>query len=60
MIYSISILEESDFESLGREMPKGTGIDNSVDDGSVARGTKRKTSRKQNKKKNVTLRKIPT
>jgi len=51
MIYSISILEEADFESLGREMPKGTGIDNSVDDGSVARGTKRKTSRKRNKKK---------
>jgi len=46
MIYSTGILEEADFESLGWEMPKGTGIDNSVDD-----GTKRKTIRKQNKKK---------
>jgi hypothetical protein len=51
MIYSISVLEEADFESLGREIPKGTGIDNSVNDGAVATGGKRKRKGKQNKKK---------
>ncbi len=51
MIYSISVLEEADFESIGREMPKGTGIDNSVNDGTVARETKRKHKGKRHKKK---------
>jgi hypothetical protein len=46
MINSISVLEEADFESLGR-----TRIDNSVNDGMVAKGTKRKSKGKQNKKK---------
>jgi hypothetical protein len=49
MIYSISV--QADFESIGREMPKGTGIDNSVNDGTVARGTKGKHKGKQYKKK---------
>jgi hypothetical protein len=39
MIYSIRILEEADFESIGREMPKGTGVDNSINDGTMTRGT---------------------
>jgi hypothetical protein len=30
MIYSIAILEQSDFEALGCQMPEGSGIDNSV------------------------------
>jgi hypothetical protein len=51
MINFISVLEEADFESIGREMPKGTGIDNSVTDGTAAKDTKRKSKRKQNKKK---------
>jgi hypothetical protein len=40
MIYSISVLEEADFVSLGREMPKGTGIDNSVVDGTMSKASK--------------------
>jgi hypothetical protein len=30
MIYSIAILEQSDFEAIGRAMPSGAGMDNSV------------------------------
>jgi hypothetical protein len=30
MIYSIALLEQADFETIGRLMPTGTGIDNSV------------------------------
>jgi hypothetical protein len=40
MIYSISVLEEADFVSLRREMPKGTGIDNSVVDGTMSKASK--------------------
>jgi hypothetical protein len=55
MIYSISMLEEADFASLGREMPKGTGIDNSVEDGTMSKASKRKLNNKkqrQREKKN--------
>jgi hypothetical protein len=55
MIYSISVLEEADFVSLGREMPKGTGINNSVEDGTMSKASKRKLNNKkqrQRKKKN--------
>jgi hypothetical protein len=55
MIYSISILEEADFESIGREMPKGTGIDNCVNDGTMAMGTKRKIKGKHHKRKKGNL-----
>jgi hypothetical protein len=53
MIYSTSVLEEADFESVGREMPKGTGIDNSINDGAMAKGTKRRNNKGQfnNRKK---------
>jgi hypothetical protein len=30
MIYSIAMLEQGDFEGIGRAMPKGTGADNSI------------------------------
>ena len=30
ILYSIAVLEEGDFNEMGREMPKGTGIDNSI------------------------------
>ena len=60
MIYLISVLEEADFESLGREMPKGTGIDNSVNDGAVAMGGKRKRKGKQNEKKKGSVEKDST
>jgi len=49
MIYSIAVLEQSDFESMGREMPKGTGIDSSVA-GPAATGKKRKKRGKYKKK----------
>ncbi len=37
MIFSIALLDIYDFESIGRKMPKGTGVDASINDGSVAR-----------------------
>jgi hypothetical protein len=36
MVYSICLLDQSDFESVGREMPKGTGVDSSITDGTKA------------------------
>jgi hypothetical protein len=48
------MLEETDFESLGREMPKGSGISNSADDGTMVKATKRKN------KKGNTMQKKPT
>ncbi len=53
MIYSIAVLEQSDFESIGREIPKGTGIDSSVA-GSYTTAKKRKKCGKYNKKAKAT------
>ena len=36
MIYSIALLDLNDFESIGRKMPKGTGVDASGNDGATA------------------------
>jgi hypothetical protein len=36
MIYSIALLDICDFESIGRKMPKGAGVDASINDSSVA------------------------
>jgi hypothetical protein len=37
MVYSIAVLDQSDFESMGRQMPEGTGVDASLaGDGSTA------------------------
>jgi hypothetical protein len=41
MMYSICLLYEGDFEGIGRQMPSGTGIDNSVVDGDRAACVKR-------------------
>ncbi len=41
MMYSICLLDEGDFEGIGRLMPSGTGIDNSVVDGDEAARAKR-------------------
>jgi hypothetical protein len=35
MIYSIAVLDLCDFESIGHKMPKGTGVDASLNDGAV-------------------------
>jgi hypothetical protein len=32
MVSSIYLLDQSDFESIGREMPKGTGVNSSIAD----------------------------
>jgi hypothetical protein len=45
------VLEEADFESIGREMTKGAGIDNSVTDGTTANSTKRKNNKGKHKKR---------
>jgi hypothetical protein len=42
MMYSICLLDEGDFEGIGRQMPSGTGIDNSVVDGDGAACAKRR------------------
>jgi hypothetical protein len=42
MMYSICILDQGDFEGIGRQMPSGTGIDNSVADGNAAPSAKRR------------------
>lgn len=52
MVYSIAVLEQKDFESIGRQMPSGTGVDASMD-GDTGRGQKRK-KRGKYKKKNDT------
>ena len=45
MVYSIAVLDQSDFESMGRQMPEGTGVDATLaGDGFTA------TSRKQKKR----------
>ena len=36
MIYSVAVLDLCDFESIGRKMPKGQGVDASVYDGTMA------------------------
>jgi hypothetical protein len=55
MMNSIAVLEQSDFEALVRQMPQGSGIDNSVaasvSDGAQSR-KKRKKRGKYNKKIN--------
>ena len=47
MIYSIAVLEERDFDSIGREMPKGTGIDSTLADGMKAPKRKKGNSKKK-------------
>jgi hypothetical protein len=42
MIYSIAVLELSDFEGMGRKMPKGTGVDATVNNGARASHRNRK------------------
>ncbi len=42
MVYSIAILEQSDFESIGCQMPSGTGIDASLADGSTSTRKRKK------------------
>jgi hypothetical protein len=36
MIYSVAVLDLCDFESIGRKMPKGQGMDATVNDGALA------------------------
>ena len=60
MIYSIALLDQCDFESIGRKMPKGTGVDAALADGSTVKKhkvRKRKKERddKENKKPQLKL-----
>ena len=44
IVYSVAVLEEGDFEVMGRELPKGTGIENSIlGDEGLTIGIKRST-----------------
>jgi hypothetical protein len=47
MVYSICLFDQTDFESIGREMPKGTGTDCSMADGMKAAKKKRKKCKKK-------------
>jgi len=49
MVYSICLFEQTDFESIGREMPKGTGADCSIADGTKAAKRKRGKYKKRRK-----------
>ncbi len=51
MVYSIAILDQSDFEGIGRQMHSGTGVDASLVDGST--GTKKR--KKRGSTKNTTI-----
>jgi hypothetical protein len=42
MMYSICILDQRDSEGIGRHIPSGTGIDNSVADGNAAPSANRR------------------
>lgn len=42
MIYAIAVMDICDFEAIGRKMPKGTGVDATVDNGAVVPKHKRK------------------
>ena len=64
MIYSIALLDLNDFESIGRKMPKGAGVDASGNDGATApkhkmRKRKQRTSaastQESDRKKNKAL-----
>jgi len=48
MIYSIAVLELSDFEGIGRKMPKGAGVDATVNNGAQA-GRHQRKKRKSSK-----------
>jgi hypothetical protein len=48
MIYSVAVLELSDFEGIGRKMPKGTGVDATVHNGARA-GHHQRKKRKSSK-----------
>jgi len=49
MVYSLAILDQSDFESIGRQMPSGTRVDASLADGTT--NTKKRKRRGEYKKK---------
>jgi hypothetical protein len=42
MIYSVAVLDLSDFEAVGRKMPTGTGVDATIDNNAVVPNHKRK------------------
>ena len=51
MIYSIALLDQCDFESIGCKMPNGSGVDASLNDGATAPKHKPKKSPKDAVKK---------
>jgi hypothetical protein len=51
MIYSIAVLEERDFDSIGREIPKGTGVDSTLADGTKAPKRKKGNSKKKERQR---------
>jgi hypothetical protein len=59
MVYSICLFDESDFKSIGRKIPKGTGVDNSISDGTKATNKERLTKiikkRKRDDETNTSL-----
>ena len=48
IVYAIAVLEEGDFENMGREMPSGTGIDNSLEDDEENTGTSKTNKKRSN------------
>ena len=50
MIYSIAVLDLADFEGIGRKMPKGTGVDATINNG--AQSSRHRTKRHKTTNRN--------
>jgi len=50
MIYSIAVLDLADFEGIGRKMPKGTGVDATINNG--AQSSRHRTKRRKTTNRN--------
>jgi hypothetical protein len=48
MIYSVAVLDMCDFETIGRKIPKGQGVDATVNDGVLAPKHKAKKRKAKN------------
>jgi hypothetical protein len=55
MVYSITILDQSNFASISHRMPSGTGIDAMLADGSTSTRKRKKWRNYQRNKNNNTI-----
>jgi hypothetical protein len=60
MIYSIALLDQCDFDSIGRKMPNGSGVDASLNDGAVAPKHKPKKRQRERIRNEVGIQRLST